>query len=59
MHMVLDQKYFTGVVWQDFQHQELLKKINQWILNHIFGDDKQLGIHILNAEKEKWGNPTP
>jgi len=33
MHMVLDQKYFTGVVWQDF--------------------------HILNAEKEKWGNPTP
>lgn len=29
--MVLDQKYFTGVVWQS--------------------------IHILNAEKEKWGNP--
>ena len=139
--MALDQKYFTGVVWQDFQHQELmtlfsllikaradkqdkdafrfavaflsmyvnhhfkleeeymdiyyypeknshrkehkkfvktlkefriehqgyseeaidelLKKINQWILNHIFGDDKQLGLHILNAEKEKWGNPTP
>ncbi len=133
MHMVLDQKYVTGVVWQDFQHQELMtliaklrkaradkqdkdafrfaiaflamyvnhhfkleeeymdiyyypekeshkkehreyvktlkefrlkhqdyseeaidelmKKINQWILNHIFGDDKQLGLHILNAEK--------
>lgn len=137
--MVLDQKYFTGVVWQDFQHQELMtlfaklrkaradkqdkdafrfavaflsmyvnhhfkleeeymdiyyypekdshkkehreyvktlkefrlkhqdyseeaideliKKINQWILKHIFGDDKQLGLHILKAEKEKWGNP--
>jgi len=32
MHMVLNQKHFTGVVWQ--------------------------GLHILNAEKEKWGNPT-
>ena len=22
--MSLDQKYFTGVVWQDFQHKELM-----------------------------------
>ncbi len=131
--MSLDQKYFTGVVWQDFQHKELMdlfvkmrkaradkqdkesfrfaiaflsmyvnhhfkleeeymdiyyypekeshkkehkgfiktlkefrlehkdyseeaidelmKKINKWILNHIFGDDKKLGSHILAAEK--------
>lgn len=23
--MALDQKYFTGVVWQDFQHKELME----------------------------------
>jgi hemerythrin len=132
--MSLDKKYFTGVVWQDFQHKELmdhfiklkearadkqdkdafrfsiaflamyvnhhfrleeeymdiyyypekeshkkehkgyiktlkkfrlqhkeyseqatdelLKEINQWILDHIFGDDKKLGDHILEAEKQ-------
>jgi len=131
--MSLDKKYFTGVVWQDFQHKELmdhfiklkkakddkqdkdafrfsiaflamyvnhhfkleeeymeiyyypekeshkkehrefiktlkkfrlkhrecsekatdelLEEIYQWILNHIFGDDKKLGTHILEAEK--------
>lgn len=139
--MSLEQKYFTGVVWQDFQHKELMdlftklrkaradkqdkdafrfaiaflsmyvnhhfkleeeymdiyyypekdahkkehkgyvktlkdfrekhkdyteaavddliKKINQWILDHIFGDDKKLGRHILEAEKTKSGNPIP
>ena len=57
--MVLAQKYVAGVARQDFPHQELMKKTNQWILNHIFGDDKQLGLHILDAEKEKWRNQTP
>lgn len=32
---------------------ELMEKINKWILDHIFGDDKQLGAYILAAEKEK------
>jgi hemerythrin len=131
--MVLDQKYITGVIWQDFQHKELmnlftklqkaredkdkesfqfavaflamyvnhhfkleeqymdiynypekelhkkehreyiktirdfrekhkdhseeaigklLKIINKWILNHIFGDDKKLGNHILTTDKQ-------
>ncbi|MCP3944176.1 MAG: hemerythrin family protein [Desulfobacteraceae bacterium] len=131
--MLLEQKYFTGVIWQDFQHKEmmelfaklrkaradkkdkdafrftvaflsmyanhhfkleeeymdiyyypekeshkkehkeyiktlkkfranhkeyseeavdkLIKKINKWILDHIFGDDKKLGQYILDAEK--------
>ncbi len=57
--MELDQKYFTGVVWQNFWHQEPMNRTNQWILNHIFGDDKQLGLPILGAEKEKFGNPIP
>lgn len=133
MPMALDQKYFTGVVWQDFQHKELmdlflklkkarenkkdkdafrfaiaflsmyvnhhfkleeeymdiyyypdrqahqkehkkyiktlkdfrnthteyseeamdklLAEVNHWILDHILGDDKKLGDHILEAEK--------
>ena len=41
---------------QDYSEEaidELLKEINQWILNHIFGDDKKLGRHILAAEKDK------
>ncbi len=131
--MTLDKKYFTGVVWQDFQHKELmdlflklkkarenkkdkdafrftiaflsmyvnhhfkleeeymdiyyypdrqahqkehkkyiktlkdfrsahteyseeamdklLAEINHWILDHILGNDKKLGDHILEAEK--------
>lgn len=131
--MTLDTKYFTGVVWQDFQHRELmdlfmklkkarndkqdkdafrftmaflsmyvnhhfkleeeymdiyyypdrkahkdehkdfiktlkafrsdhasyskeamdelLGKIEHWILDHILGDDKKLGDHIKEAEK--------
>ncbi|WP_022667683.1 bacteriohemerythrin [Desulfospira joergensenii] len=30
---------------------ELMTKIKEWILNHILGDDKKLGAHILSAEK--------
>ena len=41
---------------QDYTEEaidELMKKINQWILNHIFGDDKKLGSYILAAENGK------
>ncbi|MCK5835841.1 MAG: hypothetical protein KAH09_01125 [Desulfobacula sp.] len=36
--MKLDQKYFTGIVWRDFNTR------NSWNLDHIFGDDKNLKI---------------
>ncbi len=134
--MTLEQKYHTGVVWQDFQHKELMDlffklkkarddqadedafkhaiaflsmyvnhhfkleevymdiyaypdrekhklehnsyiktlkafrinhktysaaamdklmtKIKNWILNHILGDDKNLGAHILKAEQKRY-----
>lgn len=29
---------------------ELIKEINEWILNHIFKDDKRLGAYILESE---------
>ncbi len=31
---------------------QLMSKIKAWILNHILGDDKKLGTHILKAEKK-------
>ncbi|MCG8618868.1 MAG: hemerythrin family protein [Desulfobacterales bacterium] len=32
---------------------QLMDKIKAWILNHIMGDDKKLGAHILEAEKAR------
>ena len=32
---------------------KLMITINNWILNHILGDDKKLGEYILQCEKQK------
>lgn len=35
---------------------ELLKRLGEWILNHILGDDKTLGEFILEHEKQLQGD---
>ncbi len=37
--------------YSDEAMDQLMTKIKDWILNHILGDDKNLGAYILKAEK--------
>lgn len=38
--------------YSEAAREELLEQLNDWILTHIFKDDKTLGKYILEAEKE-------
>ncbi len=39
--------------YDDKAIDKLLVTLNNWILNHILGDDKKLGDYILSAEAKK------
>ena len=42
---------FGAAVILAFCPGRLLKEINDWIFNHIFEEDKNLGAFILEAEE--------
>lgn len=39
--------------YDDKAIDKLIVTLNNWILNHILGDDKKLGEYILSCEKKK------
>jgi hemerythrin len=45
------RKKYSG--YDDQAIDTLLVTLNNWILNHILGDDKKLGEYILDCEQKK------
>ncbi len=50
--MEWDKKYQHGVIWQDFQHKQLVDKMSELLQSLVVGDDKEAFFETIRFLRE-------